>query len=696
MKLGIRHWALEIGNPRRKRLFRFLSLTFYLLLTTSYFSSAQDENACSNKANNKKALKHFEAAKNQQDWKKSRELLDKAIEEQPDFAEAYMFLAKRAKSKLDYKTAVEAYKKLVEVCPDYSYLPYYDLGDYLFDKKQYEEAIPYLKKVKSFRAALESKVEDSEAKTKKNVSANRTLNQQLARLDADITYMDSLLLLAKLYTNKVPFDPHPVKGVCSAKDEYLPIISPDNELALYIRHYEQKKRGDVSNSNVEEFTASKRINDNDFDNGELMPYPFNEAGLNQGAASITIDNNRIYITICKPKKIKRETIVNCDIYTAEKVGDSWGELKNLGSNVNDSIQWDSQPSISPDGKTLYFASMRDSVHGTSDIYKCEMGANGNWGKAVPLGAPINTIGNEKSPFIHPDNKTLYFASDAHPGLGGYDIFYSKKDSLGHWGKPKNLGFPINTDADELGFFVSTDGKTGYFASNKIKGGPGGWDVYAFPLYEAARPGKVLFMKGDVKKEESDTNSFIKARIEFKDLKTHAVKKIDVDSVTGHYVAVMALENDLVMTTKQEGYAYESKFYSASDSTISKPLIADLVVKQIKEGSIYQLNNIYYKTNSAELTSESKFVLEEFVDFLNEHPHMTIEIRGHTDNVGSTATNLALSTDRSYTVFDFLTEHGIEKHRLSYKGFGPNMPVASNDTEDGRAKNRRTEFVIIKK
>ena len=620
---------------------------------------AQDEERTCGKTLNKKALKLLDDAKKETDWNKCQEIVDGAVAEEPSFPEAYLFLARRAKRKQDYPIAIEAYKKLIEICPDYSVDPYFDLGTYYFDKQQYDLAVPYLKDVKKFEKATGDQV----------------------------VYCDSLLRVSKLLKDPVPFDPKPLEGVSSDKDEYLPIITADNEICFYTRSYDKVRRGDLYATKVEEFTYSlldsvaKRFN-----GGEAMEHPFNSS-FNEGGATVSIDNSVLYFTICKPGS----GYVNCDIYSCEKKNGRWGEIKNLGPEINSPKSWDSQPCISRDGRTLYFASDRVEANG-SDIYMTTKNDSGKWTPPVLLDKTINTKYDEKSPFIHPDDQTLYFSSNGWPGLGGFDIFYTRKDSAGKWQTPKNIGYPINSDKQDLGFFVSTDGKTGYFASNKLKG-KGGWDVYSFPLYEGARPGKVLFVKGNLKKNDADT-SLIRAKLEIKNTKTNEVSKIDVDSMSGKFVGVVNFKEDMVMTLKSEGYAFSSQYFSASDSATLEPVKVDVPLTKVEVGAVIPLNNIYYKINSADLTDESVLVIREFAYYLKENPRIKVEIRGHTDDLGDDQKNLALSADRAFTVYDLALELGVPKTRISFKGYGETRPLVPNDSPINRAKNRRTEFAIV--
>ncbi|MCX6297013.1 MAG: OmpA family protein, partial [Bacteroidetes bacterium] len=314
---------------------------------------------------------------------------------------------------------------------------------------------------------------------------------------------------------------------------------------------------------------------------------------------------------------------------------------------------------------------------------------------------INTSGDEKSAFIHSDFQTLYFSSDGLPGVGGFDIFFSKKGPDGKWGEPKNIGIPINTARDDLGFFVSTDGHLGYFASNepsRTNGkSVGKYDIFSFELYKEARPDEVAFFKGKI--EDFGHGEPTGFKVEVKDVVTNKITEGMVDTITGNYAVVVntKVKNDLIISVKKDNYAFNSKLIKKDSLINSKPVKLDLEVDSIQVGKTYTLNNIYYKTNSADLDPSSAVVIDEFADFLKAHPTIKIEVRGHTDNVGDAKSNLSLSTDRAFSVRDLLISKGInEKRLINFKGYGASMPIANNTTEAGRAKNRRTEFVIIEK
>lgn len=639
---------------------RLRSFFVVLFVTHLALSVSGQEGSCP-KSQNKKALNHFKEAA---DLFKSRKYSDaaeeagKAIDADPEFADAYLLQGNISIRKKDYKTMEESFKKVIELCPDLDPEMYFELGWLYFDNKKWKESENYFVKFLSFDRINEEHGGKAE----------------------------KMLVRAKLYAHPVPFDPQPVKDLSTRDPEYLPYISPDNELAFFTRRFELKERNMLTPQSVEKFMIARLKAPGVYEQGIPMEDPFNRStSNNEGGASITIDNKHLFFTV--------NTKGNFDICTSDFVDGHWTDIRNLGPAVNDPMQWDSQPSISSDGKTLYFASARDSLSGI-DIYYTTKKEDGSWTRAIKLGSSINTPGNEKSPFLHSDSRSLYFSSDTLPGLGGYDIFMSKSDEKGQWGKPVNLGYPINTESDEVGFFVSTDGKTGYFASNKINGGGSGYDIYSFDLYPDMRPNKVYFQKGDMNGEKNE--EIIHATIELKDATTKKLTKIDVDSVTGEYAFVVNFEHDLLLSVKKEGYAFESQYISSRDTENLQPVKRDIELKKLEVGEQYTINDILFSTNSFELNDTIKTVLDEFSDYMKLNPKLRVALHGHTDNIGNPNDNMALSENRAKAVYDYLVSRGIDKGRMSYKGFGETKPIASNTSEGGKARNRRTVFVVNSK
>ncbi|PLX09706.1 MAG: hypothetical protein C0596_01415 [Marinilabiliales bacterium] len=615
----------------------------------------------------------------------------KILDEEPDFTEAWVAVAEinysrykmaqdRKSQDLYYGKYIKSLERVASSCPSFqNYETNYKLGKIFFAEDELENAKKYLKVF----------VKNSNRSSKYYADAENTLN-----------YIDQYL---KLTHNTVPFDPVIVEGISTNNDEYLPIISPDGTMAFFTHRY---MKDDVTSiygpKYTEEYTMATAIDNTGlkFKEIQALPYPFN-AGLNQGASSITIDNNTMYVTICKPISADYD---NCDIfYTTRTAGGGWNELRSVGNNINGLKTWESQPSISSDGKILYFASVRESNigfdpnHPTSDIYFSVKNEDGSWGDPQNLGTVINTSGNEKSPFIHSDSQTLYFSSDGHLGIGGLDILFSKyrEDS---WTKPVNIGYPINTKRNDLGFIVNTQGTKAYFASNDL-GGQGGWDIYSFDLYPEARPEKVFLVKGQLIDDEGA--ALTEAKLEVRNIRTQEVSEGIVDSETGNYAVAVTVEeekedDDYLMVVKKEDYSYTSALIEPTEETFIEPVEVNFEVKPIAVGEAVELRDIYYPTASYTIDNKSLAVLDGFIEFMNDNPGVKVEIRGHTDNTGSYQGNINLSNQRAKSVYDYLVAHGINSSRLKYRGYGPDKPIASNDNEDGRAKNRRTEFFIIEK
>jgi len=626
----------------------------------SLHADGQSDASCETSPN-KKAMKLYNDAASLYKSRKYEEagnLVSKAIDEDPEFAMAYYLQGNIALKRKEDKVFEQSFLKVVELCPELDPEVYFQLGWYAFDFKKWKETEKYLTKFLSY---------------------DRINEEHGAKAEA-------YLVKAKLYMNPVPFDPVPVQRLSTRDPEYLPYISPDNELAFFTRRYEMKDKNMLTPTSVEKFMIAHQTADGSYDQGVPMEPPFNlSTSNNEGGASITIDNKHLYFTVNEKG--------NFDICYSDFVDGRWSEIRNMGPLVNDPKQWDSQPSISSDGKVLYFASARDSISGV-DIYKTQKDAAGNWTKAIKLGPQINTDANEKSPFLHSDSRTLYFCSDGLPGLGGYDIFMSKMDDKGNWGKPVNIGYPINTESDEVGFFVSTDGKTGYFASNKLNGSMGGYDIYSFNLHPDVRPNKVYFQKGDVNGKANDEP--INATIEIRDAVTKKLTKIDVDSISGEFAFVVDFSNDLLLSVKKDGYAFASQYVSSKDTSNDKPVKQDIELKKLEVGAHYTINDIFFSTNSYDINDTIKSVLEEFSDYLKKSPRLQVALHGHTDNIGNPEANMILSENRARTCYNFLVDQGIDKSRLSFKGFGETKPIASNATEEGKAKNRRTVFVVNSK
>ena len=640
-----------------------MRVLLFILLSINFTVFAQDN--C-NLDVDATAKRHYNKAKRlAEDLRYSESLrnLNKAIDIQANYPNAFFLMGRIYELRKDMDNAKTYYEKTIEQCPMHSPLVYWFLGTAEMERKSFKQAKTYFSSYLEFLSLAEE---------------NKAMARQ--QLKAATFYDD-------LYSNPVPFSPKPVKGICTPNDEYLSAFSPDNEFAYFTRRSTKKELGMLRAETVEEFMISQNKN-GVFDSGEKMSVPFNLRS-NEGGPCLTIDNRELFFTICSNEKGYK----NCDIYYSKMKYENWSDLQRLKYPINKSDSWESQPTISSDGNTLIFSSIRNGGVGASDLYSVTRGEDGEWGDIKSLN--INTEGNEKSPFLHPDSETLYFSSDTHLGLGGLDIFYCKKDSTGDWTRPINIGYPINSDSDDLAFFVSTNGKTAYFSSNKLSG-VGGWDLYEFPLYKSARPEKVLFLKGDVKAEEGEL--LFDAVVEVKSMKTNKITRVEVNQESGQYVGVVNVEEDedVMVTVKSKDYAFNSRYISTNDKEFQQPTKLDFEMQAIAEGKSFRINNIYFDTDAFNLNAQAQNVLNSFVDFMALNPTVSVAIHGHTDDVGKNSSNLDLSSKRAQSVHDYLIEIGVDSDRLSFKGFGESKPLVTNVSDKGKATNRRTEFFITKK
>lgn len=618
-------------------------------------------------------------------------LLKECIAEDENFAEAFAMLGEinhdkyrfnldrsgsDSKGSLNYeKRMVEYYGLAMERCPSmWNNRIAYILGEHYYYKKDRASARAYLNEY---------------ATARKSDAGNKLRDKALAWVEEIDAYF-------AIIQNPVLFDPEKLAFVSTGADEYLPSLTPDNRFLFFTRKEEAKKGMEVVNCTEERevFCRSGNNWDGTFEAGQAMTFPFN-AGKYQGGSCISVDNKLMFVTVVENVRIDGYGFPNGDIFYTEYRDGQWSELKSCGHNINSERIWEGQPSISADNKTLYFSRAIDKVvegehYGLMDIYKSERQADGSWGPAINLGPGINTAANEKSPFMHSDSYTLYFSSDRMAGVGGFDIFYSKMNGENRFEMSKNLGYPINTEDDEHGFIVSTDGKYGYFSSlmDEVS-----LDLYSFELYSEARPEQVVFVKGEaLAASEALEGLEIKLRNVVTDKEVEAV----IDRESGEYVGVIAVkENEnVMMTAKKDGYAFTSQYISSDENVVGRPIKKDLELQEVKKGGVYRINDINFATNSYEVNPHIRSIIREFASYLVENSSLVVELRGHTDNVGGKEANLILSENRAMAVYNLLAEYGVEKNRLSYKGFGQGMPLTSNATEAGRALNRRTEFAII--
>jgi flagellar motor protein MotB len=593
-------------------------------------------------------------------YEEAKKKLKKATEIDQEFIEAFILLGEVNQAIEDHDAALKAYRNAIVI--DSAKYPevYFFTGMVQFEIQQYEESIETLSHFLAFDTG----------------NANR-------RRDADFFIRCSEFAIDAM-KNPIPFQPRNLKrNINTSGDEYINAVSSDELLLYFTGSSPQSDPGAAGDSF---FYSTRNTIHDDWNPAQLVGTPFN-AGGNEGALTITLDRRYVLFAGCQWP----EGFGSCDIYVAQISDGQFGTPQNLGPKVNGSA-WDSQPSMAPDGRTLYFTSNRAGGFGNSDIWKSVLQDDGQWSTPENLGDVINTHGYEMAPFIHADGTTLYFSSDRHVGMGGIDLFVSKTDEEGNWSTPVNLGYPVNTPGDEINIIVNARGAKAYISA-KLSEGFGGFDIYEFDLHEDVRPVPSTYLKGIV--TDAKTNEPVEAFFVLINLENdEEVVRSFSDKNTGEFLLCIPTNRDYALNVSGEGYMFYSENFSLSGfTTETKPFIKNISLSPIDVGETIILRNIFFDTGKYNLKPESVSELKKLLEFMEHNPALKIEIGGHTDNVGGEAYNLELSENRAKSVFDFLTQRGIEPSRLTYRGFGYSKPIATNDTQDGRAKNRRTEISI---
>jgi outer membrane protein OmpA-like peptidoglycan-associated protein/Tol biopolymer transport system component len=407
-----------------------------------------------------------------------------------------------------------------------------------------------------------------------------------------------------------------------------------------------------------------------------------------GSATLTPDGNFMIFAAYEwdESQPDKKGSGRTDLYSAERIGGEWRNVTNLGPVIN-SPDWDSQPTLSADGRTLYFASDRPGGAGGTDIYVTRRTTTG-WTTPVNLGAPINTPEDDMAPTIAPDGKILFFSSKGHGGLGGFDIFAARGgNQLGvNWSSVENLGAPINSPSDEYFFVSIPNSKTSYFCSDRA----GNQDIYiAYP--NPFPPEALITVQGRVLDAKSGRP--VAAEITVTDLSSgEVVANYRTDDRNGDYYVILTKGRRYSITAEAPDYIFYSEEYSIPPSAEGKNLNNDIRLNRTSGGSTRLL--VFFDYDKSELKDESKPDLNRAINFLKQNPTVRVEIAGHTDSVGSQAYNKKLSQDRAEAVRTYLTQGGIDQTRMIAHGYGEEQPISDNGTEDGRARNRRVEMRVL--
>ena len=633
-----------------------LPLFIFLFLLAFQLLHAQDDKS----KINKKAIEAYTKGLNKLDedkYKDAIESFQEAIQRDGKYIDAYLSLAGVYGQLKDHKKCIENYEKAFALDSNYASdfrLPY---AINLAGDGQFEKA---LRTINNLLANPRTA-----AATRKAAEYRKKTFQFAVDFDA---------------ANPQRFEFKPMnlgEGVNTPDPEYFPSMPIEGSDLIFTRNLKGRN---------EDFFLSHRTEDK-WSNAYRLNGSINTMD-NEGAQTIAQDGSWLIFTGCN----RGDGFGSCDLYISYRTKEGWSEAINLGGTVN-TDQWESQPTLSPDKRDLYFASRRHGGYGGSDIYVSHLLPNGRWGTPENLGPEVNTAGDETEPFIHADNQTIYYGSNGLPGYGGEDLFIIRKQADGKWSKPQNLGYPINTINNDGSLFISSDGITTYFASDRSDS-RGSLDIYTFEMRAGMRPAKTLWVKGKV--YDSKTTAGLPSTVELIDLATkQSNSRVQTDE-SGNYLITLPLGKDYAFNVNRKGYLFYSDNFLLKDKSPDSVYKKDIPLQPIEIDASVVLKNIFFDFNKYELRNESQAELDKVVQFLGDNPNVKVVIEGHTDNVGKAADNKKLSEYRARAVVNYLIENGVKSTRLTATGFGATKPVASNQTEEGRAQNRRTELKITGK
>lgn len=606
------------------------------------------------------------------------ENINNAIERDPQFADAYVKVSELYEMKKDNKKAIEANLKALSIDPNYSSTGslYYYTARLEMKEGMYEACKKHSQTYIDFRGNNPDFAEECQG------------------------FIVNCNFAIQAMKSPVPFEPKNLgPGVNTIHPEYFPALTGDDKNLLFTRTIPDSRVSKQMGGKQEDFYVSEFVNGQWQDAFGVSPKINTVA--NEGAPTISTDGRVLIFTACEFMQEgyygdNREGKGSCDLFYSFKTGGNWSVPGNFGAPLN-TFHWETQPSFSSDGRTLYFVRgiRKRGERRTGkdqDIYFSEYDEKAGWSKPQKLGPTVNTAGREESVHIHPDGQTLYFSSDGHPGMGGLDIFMSRKQPDGSWGQAINLGYPINTHGNENSLLVSSSGDIAYFASDR-EGGFGDLDIYGFELYEGAKPIFTSYAKGVV--FDAVTNQKLEAGFVLIDHETKdTIVKSSSDMKTGEFLLSIPANKDYALFAQKPGYHNFSKKFTLKQGTNKDPFVLDVPMIPVGgDNGIIALENVFFDTDKDILKPESKLELDNLVKFLDKYQKIKIQLRGHTDSEGDDAHNLDLSERRAKSVVNYLVEHGIDKARLTSKGFGETDPIADNNTPEGRAKNRRTEYKI---
>jgi len=605
----------------------------------------------------KKAVAYYQEADNyrvRRQYDQAILLLEDAIKKDDEFIEAYQRLAgiyhvldKLELAEKYYQTSLN----LDAGNPKYADA-YLNIGSVQITLEKYEQAKENIEQFLSFKLKNQGKNEEARLLLSKAIYSLEHINSPL------------------------PFNPTSLnEQVNQFAMQYFPVVTADKKTLLYT------KRDGNSPYDDEDIMIS--VKDDNGEWGEPNSISSNiNSELNEGTCAISADGRTLVFTSCQG----REGYGSCDLFISYKNGADWSRPENLGSTIN-SIAWESQPSLSADGRTLYFVSNRKGGLGGRDIWVSTR-QNGQWVNPLNLGSNINTPKEEVSPFIHPNGKTLYFASDGLPGFGGFDIYSNELDSSHVWNSLKNIGYPINRGTDQMSLIITSDGSKGFYSdsggNNRLS------EIKQFDVPEQIQlKYKTHYVTGIV--TDHETKLPLRAQVQLYDINTRQLlSEVVSDSISGEYLMVLTEGGNYALYIQKAEYVFQSINFNFQKEQSHKSVLIDIGLTPIAKGVTSILNNVFFAHDSYELNKQSRVELDKVAEFIRAN-HLKLEIGGYADRTGKEAYNQVLSEKRARSVYDYLIkEKRIPQNELSYKGYGQDKTSESSQLKLAR----RIEFKLL--
>ncbi|MFT5617620.1 MAG: OOP family OmpA-OmpF porin [Arenicella sp.] len=640
----------------------------YFLLTACFFCLfSANIDAQKYSSSNKKAIKLFEDARKSsldRDFDKAITTLEKALKTDPNFAEAHQEMGMYYMVLRDIPKARGYFNKALELQPDAKnmMMSNIEIATFSLIEGDYEQANKLAKKYLSYNPPA------------RFIRYTNKAKGIISTSDYAIEGMK----------NPVDFKPTPLSdSVNKFSHQFFPVLTADQKTMIFTALDET-----LGDENMFECTRQE-------DGTWSSPKGILELNtkFNEGTCSISADGKTILFTSCEGAGNKRQIYGSCDLFISKKVGGVWSPPRNIGNAINTKY-WESQPALSADGNIIFFASDRPGGKGGRDLWITKADEKGKWSRPINLEA-VNSRGNEFSPFIHASGQNLFFSSDGFGGFGRLDLFKSDKDKLNNWSKPENLGYPINNSGDQAALFITADGLKGYYSDGIMKDGRRVKDI--INVFDIPKEIQIQTVSDVVKGivYDNKTKEKIGAKIDLLDLATEKViSSVTSDIKDGDYLITLAQGSEYALYVNKPGYLFKSLSFNYKEKKDAQSIEVDVYLDPIEKDSKVTLNNIFFASGSYDLEDKSQTELHKLIRFMQENSETKIEIGAHTDNVGTDASNNNLSQKRAQSVVDFLKESGIPKANIIAHGYGETQPIVSNDTDEGKAKNRRIEFKIL--